>query len=109
WTEHTPEGPKILSWRPVTAEQCAEAQRFYDDCRRLVPRKGNKKSERPEQRRSVEKQLVQAVLDYLESDEPKLAYADWLAAQGNSHGEFIRLSIALDYLSPDDPGYAPMD
>jgi uncharacterized protein (TIGR02996 family) len=95
WFEETASGNQVMIWSPQTEAERAEAQRFYEasrgmeagggtpgpDCNRPLPERGAR-----------ERALIRAILDRPEDDAPWLAYADWLASRGDSHGEFVRLS-----------------
>ena len=48
--------------------------------------------------------FLEAVTRKPDDDTPRLIYADWLAGRGDPRGEFIRVQVALERLSPDDPG-----
>ncbi|MCA9174948.1 MAG: TIGR02996 domain-containing protein [Planctomycetales bacterium] len=50
----------------------------------------------------TEEELYQQVLAAPHDDAPRLTYADWLTAQGDIRGEFIRLQCELDGMSPFD-------
>jgi uncharacterized protein (TIGR02996 family) len=53
--------------------------------------------------------LLQAIIADPDNDAPRLAYADWLDAEGDAErAMFIRVQCALEYLPTDDPQYAPL-
>lgn len=50
--------------------------------------------------------LYQAILDDLADDRPRLRYADWLEQAGDAErAEYIRLQIALDGVSRNEPAH----
>ena len=52
--------------------------------------------------------FLKAILERVEDDAPRLAYADWLGRRGDPRGEFIRIQCALDKLASDDPREADL-
>jgi uncharacterized protein (TIGR02996 family) len=109
WMEQSPTGqPAVMVWNPQTPTECEEAQRFYDDCVRLTPAKGDTEWKPSTKRDPLEQKLITAILDDLDNNEPRLAYADWLTDQGSSRGEFIRIYIISGQMSKEDPRYQPM-
>jgi uncharacterized protein (TIGR02996 family) len=53
--------------------------------------------------------LLQAILENLDDDTPRLVYADWLQERGDLHGEFIHVQCMLEGMSPDDPRRAGLE
>jgi uncharacterized protein (TIGR02996 family) len=111
WNEETDQGIQVMYWRPETEEEITEAERFYWDARNFNPKNptGKRKITAPPRRGPEEKALIQAVLDHLDDDAPRLAYADWLNSHGDSLGEFARVSIMSERMDPADPRKAALD
>lgn len=109
WTEQTDDGVKTMIWTPETEEEFAEAQRFYDDARRFNPHAAKPPAAPVPQRDPREQALIAAVLDHLDDDAPRLAYADWLRARGNSQGEFVRVWCVSDQMDDSDPRHAALE
>ena len=88
WGELSGSGKiKVMVWLPENEEDSIEALRFYNDSRDRpiatpvtpIPRRSRQ-----------EKELIDACLDDLASEKPRLAYARWLENQGSTYGEFVR-------------------
>jgi uncharacterized protein (TIGR02996 family) len=111
WHEETDQGIRVMYWRPETEEEVVEADRFYWDARNFNPKNptGKRKINAPPRRGPEERALIQAVLDHLDDDAPRLAYADWLNNHGDSLGEFARVSIMSERMDPADPRKAALD
>lgn len=62
-----------------------------------------------EQPTDEERPFVEAILDDLDDDTPRLVYADWLQDQGDPRGEFIRVQCELDSRPRDDPEYDALE
>ncbi len=56
-----------------------------------------------------ERPFVEAILDHLDDDAPRLVYADWLEEQGDPRGEFIRVQCRVAATPRDDPGYDDLE
>jgi uncharacterized protein (TIGR02996 family) len=52
--------------------------------------------------------FIQAILDDLDNDLPRMVYGDWLEERGEPHGELIRLQCRLRHLAPGSPEAAAL-
>jgi uncharacterized protein (TIGR02996 family) len=105
WAEVDPAGGFFtVYWRPQTAAQADEAERFYRSARGLRP-DGSVDPERqpPLAARSAEEmRLVRAVRAAPDAEQPYLDYADWLDRRSDPYAEYIRLSLRMEPLAEDD-------
>ncbi|MBS0262257.1 MAG: TIGR02996 domain-containing protein, partial [Planctomycetes bacterium] len=110
WREQTPEGVRTVTWMPSTPAELTEANEFYDRAHQLAPESPLERVAdwvkdlfAGSSRSAEEQQLLQAIISAPGEIPPLLNYADWLTAQGNPQGEFVRVDCLLETLLPDDP------
>ncbi|MDB5307557.1 MAG: hypothetical protein JWO38_1759 [Gemmataceae bacterium] len=102
---------EVVIWEPKTADEVAEADRFYNAAHGLgpggVPLPGTTRplARRPED----ELRLIEATRADPDADRPYLDYAAWLTARHDPRGEFIRLTIELARLPADHPDRERLD
>lgn len=105
WLEDTEDGAETMIWTADTPEEVAESERLFNAAHGLDASDDAATDFTPTPRSDEEKRLMQAILDDQGSNTPLLAYADWLTAQGNPQGEFIRVALEADTVTRDDPQF----
>jgi uncharacterized protein (TIGR02996 family) len=107
WMEEGADGEMhTMVWTPETPAEIAEARRFYEDARNFNP-SGLAESLPPLDPR--EEALAEAVLDHLDDDGPRLAYAAFLSERGSSQGEFVQNWCQTETMAEDDPAKAILE
>ncbi|MCY2967409.1 MAG: TIGR02996 domain-containing protein [Planctomycetota bacterium] len=116
WKEQVAEGVRTVTWIPSTSEELDEANEFYDRAHQLAPESPLERVTdwvkdlfTGSSRTPQEQQLLQAIISAPGQIQPLLDYADWLTAQGNPQGEYIRVDCLLETLPPDDPARVELD
>lgn len=116
WKEQTADGVRTVTWMPSNADELLEANRFYDQAHQVVLESPLERvtdwvkdlfagSSRTQQ----EQALLQDIIKAPGQIPPLLRYADWLTAQRNPQGEFIRIDCELETISPDHPASADLN
>jgi uncharacterized protein (TIGR02996 family) len=102
WAEPRPGGGyKVVEFHPNTPARRKEAVRFFNTAHGLDA--DGSPGRRPLPPRTPdEDRLICAVLARRDADEPYLEYAGWLAARGDTYGDFIRLTVELGQIPEGD-------
>lgn len=105
WAEVDPAGGFFtVYWRPQTAQQSEEAERFYTTAHGLNPDGSIDPERQPPlaARTAEETRLIRAVRENPDEEQPYLDYVEWLDRKGDPYAEYIRLSLRMEPLAEDD-------
>lgn len=112
WIEEKPEGGyKTTTWHAETADERAEAKRFYDACHSLDSgvaydgARGGLSLVRSDE----ERKLIEAIRADRNNDEAYINYANFLIDRNDRYGEYIRLTLQREKLPEGDEKREKLD